>query len=379
MRKTNREIILNLIREKKPISRADLARATNMSPTSVSRIVAELDELGLVKETTLTSNGVGRKAMLLDTDPGSIYVISVELDKTTSKIGVVDFDGYINFQQYMKYDFHNMDWKNIIDDVCEKIEKIIEKENIQESKIAGIGIGIPGIIDNKSGVVNFSPQLKWKGIPLVKYVEKKLGFKTRIDNIIKLKALAENIYGSTKGVNKAALINFGTGVGSALIIEEEIYRGITNSSGEIGHTTIEPNGRLCDCGRRGCLQTYISINELIAEARRVKDISSLKEIFDSSSNGESWAIDILDRWYTYIGIAVCDVIYVYNPETVIISGEIIEQEPWIKDTIIDKVEKLIWEPFKDTYEIKHSVLGEKAGMIGISILVLNQYIDAELS
>ncbi len=118
---------------------------------------------------------------------------------------------------------------------------------------------------------------------------------------------------------------------------------------------------------------------MINEAKRVKDISTLKEIFELSSNGESWAIDILDRWYTYIGIAVCDVIYVYNPETVIISGEIIEQEPWIKDIIIDKVKKTIWEPFKDTYEIKHSILGEKAGMIGISILVLNQYIDAALN
>ena len=317
--------------------------------------------------------------MLLDTDPDSIYVISVELDKTVCKIAVVDFDGYIKSQQCVKYDFYHMDWKNIMDEICNIIREIMKDEKIPKSKIAGIGIGIPGIIDDKSGIVTFSPQLGWKSIPLAEYVEREMGFETKIDNIIKLKALAENIYGSAKGVNKAALLNLGTGVGSSLIIDEEIYRGVTNSSGEIGHTTIEPNGRLCDCGRRGCLQTYISINELIGEARRVKDVSSIKEIFDASSDGESWAIEILDRWYTYVGIAVCDVIYVYNPETVIISGEIIEQAPWIIDIIRDVVEKSIWKPFKDTYEIKKTALGDKAGIIGISILVLDRYIDAGLS
>ena len=378
MKKMNRGIILDLIREKGPISRADLAKISNMSPTSVSRIVTEFGELGLVEETELTSSGVGRKAILLDIDPGSIYVISIEMDHDISKVGLVDFNGNIILKHDVNYDSHTMDWKSVVDMVCNTIGEMVKNKNFNLSKLIGIGIGIPGIIDTNMGEVVFSPQLGWKNVGIVDYIEKKLGYRTIIDNLIKTKALAENIYGSTKGSKRAALINFGTGVGSALIVNEEIYRGITNSAGEIGHTTIDPNGRLCDCGRIGCLQTYITEEALIQEARIVKNVSSLSEIFNSANDGENWAITLLDKTYTYIGIAVCNVICMYNPDTVIIVGKLIEQNPEIINIIMEKVDDLIWDPFKDTYNIKSSNLGEKSGMLGVATLVINKYIDIEL-
>lgn len=375
MKKNNRQIIIDLIREKRPISRADLAKLTNMSPTSVSRIVTELCELGLIKETELTSSGVGRKALLLDTVSNCTFVVSVELDQEMAKIAIVDFDANFIAEQYVYYNSQTMGWEGIIDKLCKSIEEIIEKTKIDKSKIIGVGFGIPGIIDTNKGIVVFSPQLGWKDIKLVSYIEKKLVYKTTIDNIIKLKALGENIHGSTKGYKRAALINFGTGVGSALIVNEEIYRGITNSAGEIGHTTIDPNGRLCHCGRRGCLQTYITDWALIQDAKMVKDVTDVKEIFTAASNEEGWAVDILDRLYTYVGIAVCDVIYMYNPDTVIISGKLIEEEPDMRDIIIDRVKELIWEPFKGTYNIKFSSLGDKSGVLGVATLVLDKYFD----
>ncbi|NLY45581.1 MAG: ROK family transcriptional regulator [Tissierella sp.] len=378
MKKINKEMILNLIREKGPISRADLAKITNMSPTSISRIVTDFSELGLVKETNLTSSGVGRKAILLDTDPNSIHVISVEMDQSISKIGVVDFDGNIILKEEVTYDSHVMDWEKVVDKICNTIGGIIEQENSTESKIIGIGIGIPGIVDDKSGRVVFSPQLGWKDVGIVDYIEKRFGYKTTIDNLIKSKAIAENVYGSTKGSKRAALINFGTGVGSALIVNEEIYRGITNSAGEIGHTTIDPNGRLCDCGRIGCLQTFITEEALIQEARAFKNVYSIKEIFDSEIAGENWAINLIDRLYTYVGIAVCNVICMYNPDTVIITGKLIEERPEILDVIMKRVDDRIWAPFKNTYEIKGSNLCEKSGMLGVASLVINKYLDAEL-
>lgn len=378
MKKINKELILNLIREKGPISRADLAKITNMSPTSISRIVTGFSELGLVKETDLTSSGVGRRAILLDTDPNSIHVISVEMDRNISKIGVIDFDGNIISKEEVTYDSHVMKWETVVDKICNIIGEMIEQENPAESKIIGIGMGIPGIVDTKNGRVVFSPQLGWKDVEIVDYIEKKIGHKTIIDNLIKSKALAENVYGSTKGSKRAALINFGTGVGSALIVNEEIYRGITNSAGEIGHTTIDPNGRLCDCGRIGCLQTYITEEALIQEARAFKNVSSMKEIFDSAIGEENWAINLIDRLYTYVGIAVCNVICMYNPDTVIITGKLIEERPEIIDVIIEKVDNLIWAPFKNTYEIKSSNLCERSGMLGVASLVINKYLDVEL-
>ena len=378
MKKINKEMVLNLIRERGPISRADLARISNMSSTSISRIVSEFSELGLVKETTEKSNGVGRKAVLLDIDPTSIYVIGIEMDHYVSKIGLVDFEGKVSSTQYVNYDSHAMDYESVLNLVCNAVEEILRGHNYDKSKIIGIGIGVPGIIDTKKGTILFSPQLGWKDVDIVSYFEGKIGFKTMVDNLIKSKALAENVHGSTKGSKRTALINFGTGVGSALIVDGEIYRGITNSAGEIGHTTVDPNGRLCDCGRLGCLQTFITEEALIQEAKSFRNISNVKEIFEAAITEEKWAIRLLDRVYTYMGIAVCNVICMYNPDTVIVSGKLIEQKPEIIDIIIGKVSKLIWDPFKNTYKVKSSNLGERAGMLGVATLVINKYIDIEM-
>ncbi len=378
MKKSNKKTILSLIRERNPISRAQLAKITRMSPTSVSRIVTELMELGLVKETDLTTSGVGRKASLLATDPSSTHIIALHMDSDYSTIGIVDFDGRIIGKKEFKFSSKDSSWQDIIDQLCKIVGTRIDKEENQDINIIGIGVALPGIIDGQKGRVVFSPQLGWSNLDLQDYLEKELGYKIIIDNSIKAKALAENIYGSAKESEKAVYLNFGSGVGSALIINDEIFRGVTNSAGEIGHTTIDPDGKLCDCGRRGCLQTYITDWALIQEAKTVKDIESVKEIFDSFSTGEEWAVNILDRLYRYIGIAVSNTICMYNPDTVIIGGTLIEEEKDIKEIFIEKVEEQIWEPFKGTYRIKLSELGEEASLLGMAELILNKYIDSEI-
>lgn len=379
MRKINKGNILNLIREKKPVSRSELAKITGMSPTSVGRIVSELIELGLIKETELASSKVvGRKALLLDTEPNSVYAVCVQIDEDVSRIGIIDFDGTIIEERSCICDAHSMDWREFSNRICEEIEKIIAETYFEKSKIIGVGIGLPGLIDNVNGIVLFSPQLRWENVKLTEYFKNRLGYHITIDNVIKAKALAENTYGSARDAKRMVFVHFGTGVGSALIVDNRIYRGITNSAGEIGHTTINPNGRLCDCGRRGCLQTYITERALLQEARTIKDISGIDEIFEASSRGEGWAASIVDNLHTYISIAICNIICMYNPNAVIIGGKMMKQPPEVESIIKGKVDKLIWAQFKGSYEIKCSSLGERAGMLGMSILLVNQYIDIEL-
>lgn len=376
MKKSNRKLILNLIREKRPISRADIAKVVNMSPTSVSRIVTELSDKGIVKETQLTSSGVGRKAILLDTVSDYKYTVSVELDKQAYMIGLVDFDSRIIDKVSLPYKEDPKDWKSLVSNVCESIKKMIVSHNIDESKLIGVGIGVPGIIDASKGLVLFSPQLGWKNVELKKYIEKCIGYKATIDNLIKLKALAENIHGSMKGSMRAALVNFGSGVGSALVVNKEIYRGVTNSAGEIGHTTVDPNGRLCDCGRKGCLQTYITEGALIGEANTFAKVKAVEEIFSAANRDEEWATNIIEKLYTYITIAVCNAINMYNPDIIIICGKIIEIEPKIFKEIKIRVENNVWEPFKDTYIMKTSNLGNDAVILGAATSVLDKYIDS---
>lgn len=378
MKKINKGLILNLIREKKPISRSDLAKLTNMSPTSVSRIVAELSDAGLIIETAPGTNKIGRKALLLDTAPNSIYILCAQLDQDVSRVGIVDFDGNIIRENDVVCDVHAMTWTELSDKICHELENVIDDAGIDGTKIIGLGIGIPGLIDTNNGVVLSSPQLQWKNVPLVKYIESRLPYSVTIDNIIKLKALAETYYGSAKNKNNVVFVHFGTGVGSTLISDGKVYRGVTNTAGEIGHTTIDPNGKLCDCGRRGCLQTFITDSALLEEARKIKNVACVDGIFEAASQGEEWAVAILDNLYTYIAITVCNIVCMYNPNTVILGGKLTEYTPETEQIIKDKIEGLMWAQLQGSYDIKLSSLGEHAGLLGMAIWMVNRYIDIEL-
>ncbi|WP_279345669.1 ROK family protein, partial [Salmonella enterica] len=130
--------------------------------------------------------------------------------------------------------------------IADIIEELILECDIDRRRIVGIGVGLPGIIDVEAGIVNFSVQLGWKNVQLAERLKELTGLQAVVDNELKVKALAERLKGSAYGSNRTVLLGFGNGVGSALILEGEIYRGVTNSAGEIGHTTVDPEGMMCD-------------------------------------------------------------------------------------------------------------------------------------
>ncbi|ASJ57301.1 sugar kinase [Brevibacillus formosus] len=315
----NKQMILDIIKKQRPISRAEIAKITRMSATSIGRFVSELCEEGLIRETELTSSGVGRKAIMLDIEPGAIYTIGVDMAKKR------------------------------------------------------IGIGMPGVINYERGIVQLSTTLDWKDVAFANLIEKRLKIKTVIDNDLKVKILSEYLYGSAKGSNKTALIGIGTGIGSALIINGEVFRGGSNSAGELGHTTLDPNGNLCECGKRGCLQTYIDENSLIMEARRVKDVNDDRQVFAAARNEERWAKEIVSRTALYLGITINNIVCMYNPDTVIVSGDLVENYREIIDLVEEHSDQVIWEPFKGKFRVIPSELKGEAIVMGAGALAMQHF------
>lgn len=377
IKKQNKNMIFNVIRSKRPISRADIAKIVDMSPTSVGRIVNELTETGLIKESEYASSKVGRKAILLDIDAKSVLNIGVYLNRDIYKIGIVDFNSNILFYKSISFNAINVSPDNVIEQLANSIKEIIKESKVDVSKINGIGIGMPGIIDFKKGKVIISAQLGWKDINVAEKLRKLLKIKVTVDNTVKLKALAESLYGSAINSRKTALISFGSGVGSALVIDGEIYRGEQNIAGEIGHTTVEPTGMLCECGRRGCLQTYIAEAALIQEANKVSHVESLKDIFEAYKNGSEWAINMLDMTTTYIAIAINNMVCMYSPDTVILSGRLIDSYPIMANMIDKKLDKYIWEPFRGKFNLVYSKLRRDAVIIGAASLALKTYLSLD--
>lgn len=375
IRQHNKLMILDIIKKRRPISRAEITKITKMSPTSVGRIVNDLCEQGLVVETALTSSGLGRKAVMLDIDPQAVFTVGIDIGKKSIRFGLFEFGGTLLHERKVPHRALETTFEQTAALMAETVADIIAGQNIDRKKVIGIGIGVPGVIDHERGVVQLSSTLGWRNVPLSRLIEERAGLPVMIDNDLKVKILAEYLHGSARGSRKTALIELGTGVGSALIIDGDIFRGGSNSAGELGHTTLDPNGNMCECGKRGCLQTYIDESAILHEANRVKEINDIGQLFEAARNDEHWAKDIITRTSLYIGIAINNIVCMYNPDAVILSGNMIENYPDIVPLINEQCEQVVWELFRGSFSILTSELKAQSIVIGAAALMMNHYVN----
>ncbi|WP_264737810.1 ROK family transcriptional regulator [Cytobacillus firmus] len=376
MKRQNKNLVLDILKTKSPISRIDIAKMTGMSPTSITRIVNELQLQGYVRETEAVASGVGRKATLLEVCGDVLYTIGIEIDKSRLKVGIVNYVGeMVSIHKNIRNESES--YIETLHKINAIIRKIMEENQIPANKIIGLAVGLPGYIDYKNGIVKVSDQLKWKDASLAEDLQKLTSFNVIVDNELKMKIVAESFTGKAKDSQNSILVGIGSGIGSSIILNGEIYRGETNNAGEIGHTVIDPTGNVCNCGKIGCLATYISEGAILADSRKVKDISSIEDVFQSYRDREPWALNIMDRASTYIALAISNLLCLYNPEVIILSGNTIEKLPEIKEAIEQKCELYIWEPLKQTVRIVYSELSDYGVVLGSAIQAQNLMLELE--
>jgi predicted NBD/HSP70 family sugar kinase len=376
MKKQNKNLVLDILKNNSPISRIDIAKMTGMSPTSITRIVNELQLQGYVKETKSVASGIGRKATLLEVCGDVLYSIGVEIDKSVLKVGIVNYVGEI-VSLHKKVRNESESYNETFQNINAIINRIMSENKISANKILGLAVGLPGYIDYKNGIVKVSDQLKWRGVKLAKDLNNLTSFNVIVDNELKMKIVAESFTGKAKDSQNSILIGIGSGIGSSIMLNGEIYRGETNNAGEIGHTVIDPTGNVCNCGKIGCLATYISEGAILADSRKVKEIDSIEEVFQCYQNREAWAINIMDRASTYIALAISNILCLYNPEVIILSGNTVEKLPEIKDSIEQKCELYIWEPLKQSVRIVYSELSDYGVVLGAALQAQNLMLDKD--
>ncbi|MEF3302927.1 ROK family transcriptional regulator [Paenibacillus sp. GYB003] len=373
MKRQNRLTVFEIIKNQQPISRASIAKQTGMSPTTVSRIVGELTEEGYLLESEQVSAGLGRKSTLIVMVDAAVLSVGIELDRHQFHIGIVDIQGrVVAGGTYPRPADESAN--TTLERIGAEIDRLTKANGIDCARVIGIGIGLPGIVDDDQGVVLFSVQLGWKNVRLAERLKAITGYDVAIDNELKVKALAEHMKGAAIGSNRTALLGFGNGVGSALIVDGDIYRGKTNSAGEIGHTTIDPDGMMCDCGKAGCLQTYINIHSLLSEAGKVRPVRSIEELFEARRAGERWAVYLIDRALMYMAITINNVVCMYNPDSVILSGELLDKFPELYEEVVELCfSRFVWEPLRGTFSIMRSVLNEQGVVIGSGLMSQNRF------
>ncbi|OZU87170.1 hypothetical protein CIL03_17915 [Virgibacillus indicus] len=371
LKKENLILVLKLISDYGPISRAEISKQTKMSPTSASRIVALLSEKNLIEEVAMNHQNVGRKASYFDLNKNGIYFIGVELDNSYFRIGLMNFNEELIFKKTvaLQKSFPDM----VVKQLANEIYKLKKRFDLTDNQILGLCVGMPGIIEHKQGIVDFSVQLQWKNYPLADRLYEQLKIPIKVDNELKMKALSEYKF-CDDSVKHLIILGFGSGVGSALISNGEISRGKSNFAGEIGHTIVDPNGAYCPCGNFGCMQTYIAEPFLLNEASKIKQVDSLEELLQEVEDGKVWAKNLISRAIQYASIAINNTVCSFNPDLVILSGSLIENHPYIQEELLKEYSATIWSPAANSFDVEITKTKDEGVVLGAAIQMKNHFI-----
>ena len=309
------------------------------------------------------------------------YVVGIDIGGTNTVFGIVDARGTIIAIDAVKTASYPTP-DEYADAVCAGLSKLFEA-NGGAQKIKGIGIGAPNG-NYYSGTIEFAPNLPWKGvIPLAAMFEIRLGIPTALTNDANAAGIGEMTYGAARGMKDFIMITLGTGVGSGIVVNGQMVYGHDGFAGELGHTIIRRGGRVCGCGRKGCLETYCSATGVARTAREMLTASTetsllrnipaesitSKDVYDAAVKGDKIAIDIFNFTGEILGEALADFIAFSSPEAIILFGGLAHAGDFILKPIVKAIDENILQIYKGKTKILFSEMKDSdAAVLGASAL-----------
>ena len=298
------------------------------------------------------------------------YIIGIDLGGTNLKSALLDF----KYKILRKEVFNTQDFikkERLIQAIVDSIHRILKYKNLNKRQVLGIGLGLPGPIDVKRGLVHFFPNIAgWKEVNLKNILEKRLGLPVSLDNDANLMSLAEFRMGAAKGLRNVVCLTLGTGVGGGIIIEGRLYRGSTYSAGEIGHVPINEEGPQCNCRGIACLETYIGNNRIIAQAKKIfPQKISLEKLSQLAKQKDGKALKIWSDVGGHLGVALVGVVNLLNPDAIVIGGGVANAGKVLFDRVKEIISRQAMPVQARQVKVFKAKLGNDAGLIGAGILV----------
>ncbi len=315
------------------IARVQVAKDLGVSPASVTTITSELIEAGLIEEVSAPRDpelGRGRPAVALGVRAGAHLVAGMKMSDREHSAVIVDFAGNLLANEVVPRRPGPMPLTEMLDAMEALLNRVCENAGILRSALSGVGIGLPGFVDQAEGVVLWSSTLTERAVPLALAAQERLGLPVSIDNDANLVALAELWFGAGRSLADFAVVTFEHGVGMGFVMNHRIYRGAQRLGLELGHTKVQLDGALCRCGQRGCLEAYVADYALAREAttalnwghRDGQSISVLLEsLYDHAQAGDATARSIFRRAGRYLAVGLANVVNLFDPALIILSGE----------------------------------------------------------
>ena len=330
LRRVNRSLVLRQIYFAAPISRAAISRSSGLSPATVTLVVNDLIEKGIVMESGSEESEGGRPRRLTTLNPEYGYFIGVDCGETHIQVELFDLTLRAHAAQTLAMSPGTTTPQQVVDRIAEASETLLAGSGIPRARILSVGVSMPGLVDPATGVSIFAPNWGWHNIRLAALLEAQLALPVYLDNGAKAAALAEMWFGAGRRIDSLAVLLIGTGVGAGIIANGSLYRGATNSAGEWGHTVLELLGRPCRCGSQGCLEAYVGAPAIIARLQEIAPASpliaagdqqaSLAAIVAAARQGEADAVAVLSSTTHYLGAGIANLINLVNPRAVLIGG-----------------------------------------------------------
>lgn len=301
-----------------------------------------------------------------------IYTIGIDIGGTNIKIGVLDRSGVVIARNHFATKPFASSKVKLIDAIASHVRTIMEHAGIKRNQVNGIGIGLPGPIDHKGGIVRFLPNIPgWKNVPLKSLLEKRLNIPVYIDNDVKLITLAEWKKGAGKGYTDLVCLTLGTGVGSGLVLGDQLYRGVHNAAGELGHLPINEEGPKCNCGGYGCLESYIGNQRLFARASTIMNTPGMttQTMFALANKNNKKALKFWEETATHLGNGLTAIVNLLNPQIIIIGGGVSNNHRYLFKTAQAVIDSRAMLTHRKKVKIVRAKLGDDAGIIGAQVLV----------
>jgi N-acetylglucosamine repressor len=370
LKEHNLRLVLKTVYHEKEISRADIARATRLTRTTVSDIVGELMDEGLLEETGYGTSVGGKPPILLNLVEDARQLVCVDLSGDDIQGALVNLRGKISERVNLPLECVNGHLE--LNCVFDLIDNLV---GCAAAPLVGIGIGSPGLIDSANGIIHQAVNLGWKDLPLKQLLSQHYDLPIYIANDSQIAALAEYTFGDLRRANNLVVIKVGRGISSGIVLNGQIYSGDGFSAGEIGHLMVVEDGLRCTCGNYGCLETVSSTRAILSQVSQMdghSDFSSLDKVFQAYRSGDRLIQEVVNRAGGYLGVAIANLISILNIHNIVISGNVVGFGDPLLGAARAEVEKRVLSKMARETRISYSSLGANNVILGASALLLSE-------
>jgi predicted NBD/HSP70 family sugar kinase len=375
LREANRERVLDVVRQAGPLTQVEIAAASGLSAATVSNMVRELDQTGLVELSPSIRNG--RRAVLVSLPSGGGLLAGVAFGERDVRVAIASKSCQILVDQLMP-----LQADHVADDGMERAARLLADLALEAGgsveDISAIGFGLPAPVDTVSGQAGSDAVLPgWRGVNVAEAMSGHLRAPVALDNTANLAALGELRDGALRGVRHGCYLKFSYGVGAGIVLGGEVFRGSAGTAGEIGHLTIDENGPICRCGNRGCLDTFVGSRALLSSLAASHGPLRLRDVVTRALDGDLGCRRVIEDAGRRVGVAAAGLVNLFNPEVIVVGGRMAEAGDLILLPMREALDRCAIPSAAATVELRRSTLGDKADVLG-AVLLASAVAQAQL-